>query len=147
VSARPNRSGYRGYVTCREFGGLKIPVPIQALTMRDYCARKKFLYKLHVNENIFPHSYMVLESLVRNLEGLEGLLVTSVFMLPERPDRRRAIYEHIYRQDVTLHFVMEDMVLARPGDEAAAEEILAVYHTLKKCPAFVPGEAGVSVTS
>jgi sporadic carbohydrate cluster protein (TIGR04323 family) len=136
----PNRSGYRGYVTSREFGGLRIPVPTQALIMRDYCARKKFFYKLHVNENVFPHSYLVLEALIKNLDGFEGLLVTSLFMLPERPERRRALYEHIYRQEVTMHFVMEDVVLARPGDEAGIEDILAIYHTLKLCPQEIPAD-------
>ena len=140
MTVSPNRSGYRGYVTSREFGGLRIPVPTQALMMRDYCVRKKFLYKLHVNENVFPHSYLVLESLVKNLDGLEGLLATSIFMLPERAARRHAIYEHIYRQQVTLHFVMEDISLARPGDEAAIEEILAIHHTLKFCPTEIPVE-------
>jgi sporadic carbohydrate cluster protein (TIGR04323 family) len=136
----PNRSGYRGYVTSREFGGLRIPVPTQALILRDYCARKKFLYKLHVNENVFPHSYLVLESLINNLDGFEGLLVTSLFMLPERPERRRALYEHIYRQEVTMHFVMEDVVLARPGDETWIEDILAIHHTLELCPQEIPAD-------
>lgn len=140
MTAAPNRSGYRGYVTSREFGGLRIPVPTQALILRDYCTRKKFLYKLHINENVFPHSYLVLESLIKNLDGLEGLLVTSLFMLPERAERRRALYEHIYRQEVTLHFVMEDVVLARPGDEAWIEDILAIHHTLKLCPQEIPAD-------
>jgi sporadic carbohydrate cluster protein (TIGR04323 family) len=133
-----NRSGYRGYVTSREFGGLRIPVPTQALMLRDYCAQKHFLYKLHVNENIFPHSYLALESLIKNLDGLEGLLISSLFMLPERHTRRRALYEHIYRQKVTMHFVMEEIVLARPEDETRIEEILAIHRTLKFCPTEIP---------
>ena len=63
------RQGCRGYVTSREFGGARIPVPLQSLALRDYCNRKNLHYRLHVNENMFPHSYLVLEGLVRNLEG------------------------------------------------------------------------------
>lgn len=138
MDARPNRLGYRGYVTCREFGGLTIPVPVQALMMRDYCNRKGFLYKLHINENIFPNSYMVLEGMVKSLDGLEGMLATSAFMFPKRRERRKAIYDAIYAQGLSLHFVMEDIVLAAPGDEAAVEEILDVYNTLALCPTRVP---------
>ena len=33
------RMGVRGYVTNDEFGGLRIPVPVQNLVLRDYAAR------------------------------------------------------------------------------------------------------------
>lgn len=138
-----NRVGYRGYVTCREFGGLKIPVPIQALMMRDYCVRKKLLYKLHVNENIFPSSYMVLEGLVQNLDGLQGILMTSMFMLPRRPERRAKIYEQIFRQDAGLHFVLEDVVVAGPQDLVAVEEILRIHETLQHCPRSIADAAAM----
>ena len=88
---RGNREGYRGYVSSRDFGGLRIPVPVQALVLRDWCQRNGKIYKLHLNENSFPHSYMVLEGMVRNLDGLEGMLMVSMFMLPERRERRRMI--------------------------------------------------------
>ena len=67
-----NRIGYRGYVTSRPFGGLHIPVPVQALVLRDYCARNNYLYKLHANENVFPNSYMVLEGMINELDRYEG---------------------------------------------------------------------------
>ena len=79
-----DRVGYRGYVTSRPFGGLHIPVPVQALVLRDYCARNGYLYKLHANENVFPNSYMVLEGMINELDRYEGLLATSMFMMPKR---------------------------------------------------------------
>jgi sporadic carbohydrate cluster protein (TIGR04323 family) len=142
MTAMPARSGYRGYVSSREFGGLRIPVPVQALVLRDYAQRKKLLYKLHVNENLFPHSYMVLEGLVRTLNGFEGVLVCSMFMLPERPERRARIYERILEQGVEMHLVLEDMVIARRADIAPVEEILQITETLRHCPASVPIEVG-----
>ena len=110
------RVGYRGYVTCRPFGGLHIPVPVQALVMRDYCARNGFMYKLHVNENIFPHSYIVLEGAINELDMFEGLLATSIFMMPKRAERRREIYKRILDKGASLHFVLEDMVIRKPAD-------------------------------
>jgi sporadic carbohydrate cluster protein (TIGR04323 family) len=134
-----NRIGYRGYVSPREFGGLRVPVPVQSLVLRDYCARNKFLYKLHLNENIFPHSYMVLDGLVRNLDGLEGLLIFSLFMMPERAQRRAELYEHAFRQQAQLHFVLEGLVMRQPADVAAIEDILLIYQTLGDCPKTIPG--------
>jgi sporadic carbohydrate cluster protein (TIGR04323 family) len=136
-----NRLGYRGYVSSRGFGGTYIPVPLQSLALRDYCARNKLMYKLHVNENMFPHSYMVLEGLVQNLDGLEGIVMCSMFMLPERAERRAKIYHHIFRQSVDLRFVMEDVIIAKPEDVEPVEEILSIYNTLQHCPTAVPDEA------
>ncbi|MCC6468882.1 MAG: sporadic carbohydrate cluster protein, TIGR04323 family [Alphaproteobacteria bacterium] len=129
-----NREGYRGYVSSREFGGLRIPVPVQALVLRDWCQRNGKIYKLHLNENSFPHSYMVLEGMVRNLDGLEGMLMVSMFMLPQRPERRRAIYDRVLEQGVDLRFVLEDMVIACEADIAPVEEILSIYNAMGQSP-------------
>lgn len=125
-----NRSGYRGYVSCRPFGGLHIPVPVQALLLRDYCARKGYLYKLHANENIFPSSYMVLEGMMNELAEFEGLLATSMFMMPKRAERRRRIYDTILSQGASLHFVLEDMVVRERADIEPVEEILSIHNLL-----------------
>ena len=132
-----NREGYRGYVSSRDFGGLRIPVPVQALVLRDWCQRHGKIYKLHLNENIFPHSYMVLEGMVRNLDGLEGMLMVSMFMLPRRPERRRALYDQVLRQGVDLRFVLEDMAIAAPADIEPVEEILSIHHALAAAPTIV----------
>ncbi|MCC7049078.1 MAG: sporadic carbohydrate cluster protein, TIGR04323 family [Alphaproteobacteria bacterium] len=129
-----NREGYRGYVSSREFGGLRIPVPVQALVLRDWCQRNGKIYKLHLNENSFPHSYMVLEGMVRNLDGLEGMLMVSMFMLPRRPERRRAIYDRVLAQGVDLRFVLEDMAIASEADIAPIEEILSIHNAMGQTP-------------
>ena len=84
------RKGYRGYVTSRPFGGYSIPVPVQGLVLRDYCQRKGLVYVLPVNENIFPHSYLVLEGMIRSLSDFEGMLMCSMHMLPQTAARRHA---------------------------------------------------------
>jgi sporadic carbohydrate cluster protein (TIGR04323 family) len=136
-----NREGYRGYVSSREFGGLRIPVPVQALVLRDWCQRNGKIYKLHLNENSFPHSYMVLEGMVRNLDGLEGMLMVSMFMLPERPERRRALYDRVLAQGVDLRFVMEDMAIASEADVESVEEILSIHGALGRSPHLIPEAA------
>jgi sporadic carbohydrate cluster protein (TIGR04323 family) len=128
------RVGYRGYVTSRPFGGLHIPVPVQALVLRDYCARNGYLYKLHANENVFPNSYMVLEGMIHELDRYEGLLATSMFMMPRRPERRRRIYETVLNQSASLHFVLEDMVVRKLSDVEPIEEILSIHSLLPEAP-------------
>lgn len=128
------RVGYRGYTTSRPFGGLQIPVSVQALVLRDYCARNGYLYKLHASENVFPNSYMVLEGMIHELDRYEGLLATSMFMMPRRAERRQRIYETVFDQGASLHFVLEDMVVRRPSDIEPIEEILSIHNLLPETP-------------
>lgn len=138
--SQPNRQGYRGYVTSREFGGARIPVPVQSLVLRDYCARKGLLYKLHLNENMFPNSYLVLEGLVRDLSEFEGVLMCSMFMLPQRAERRAAVYRRIFEQGAELHLVLEDIVLRKFADTTAVERVLSAALLLPQCPTRIPEE-------
>jgi len=134
------RHGYRGYVTSREFGDMRIPVPVQSLVLRDYCTRKGYVYKLHLNENMFPHSYMVLEGIVKDLSEFEGVLMCSMYMLPQRAARREAIYRAIFEQGSTLHLVLEDIVLRRLEDTVIVEDVLSAATRLPLCPTGIPAE-------
>jgi sporadic carbohydrate cluster protein (TIGR04323 family) len=136
---QPNRVGYRGYLTSRPFGGLHIPVPVQALALRDYCARNGYLYKLHANENVFPNSYLVLEGMINELDRYEGLLAISMFMMPKRAERRRKIYDAILQQGASLHFVLEDAVVRNPSDIEQVEEILSIHNLLLAAPQSLSG--------
>jgi sporadic carbohydrate cluster protein (TIGR04323 family) len=128
------RSGYRGYVTSRGFGGYIIPVPVQSLVLRDYCARKKLLYVLPVNENMFAHSYMVLDGLIESLETYEGVLMCSMHMLPQRPERRQRVVDRILEQGCTLHLVLEDLIISGAKDFERMEEFLLLSRLVVKEP-------------
>ena len=119
-----NRQGFRGYVTSRAFGEYRIPVPLQSLALRDYCARNGMRFVLPVNENSFPHSYLVLEGIIEDLTNYDGIVMCSVHMLPQRPERRRRIYQRVLKQACSLHMVIEGFVVASPADVERVEELL-----------------------
>jgi sporadic carbohydrate cluster protein (TIGR04323 family) len=134
-AAAGERKGYRGYVTSRPFGGYSIPVPVQSLVLRDYCQRKDFVYVLPVNENIFPHSYLVLEGMIQNLAAFEGVLMCSMHMMPQRASRRRAVFDAILGQGCSVHFVLEGLVIAQPADVAQVEELIQFAQIAGHAPA------------
>lgn len=128
------RNGLRGYVTARGFGPYVIPVPVQSLALRDYCVRKKLLYVLPANENCFPHSYLVLEGMVADLSGYEGIVMCSMFMLPERAERRRRLCQQVFEQSCALHLVVEDMVITEPQDVDKLDELLVIDRLAASAP-------------
>jgi sporadic carbohydrate cluster protein (TIGR04323 family) len=119
-----DRLGYRGYVTSRGFDGYVIPVPLQSLALRDYCTRNGMIYVLPVNENCFPHSYMVLEGMIQDLSAYEGVIMYSMRMLPQRADRRRGIYKKILDQGCSLHLVLEDLAVRSSKDIEKLEDLV-----------------------
>ena len=133
-----NRRGYRGYVTSRPFGQYSIPVPLQSLALRDYCQRMGLLYVFPVNENIFPHSYMVLEGMVQNLTDYEGILMYSMHMLPQRQERRRKIYDSILQQGCAIHIVLEGIVVGNENDAERLEELIQLNQIAARLPKDLP---------
>jgi len=132
------RIGLRGYVTARGFGPYVIPVPVQSLALRDYCHRKKLLYVLPANENCFPHSYLVLEGMVADLSGYEGIVMCSMYMLPQRAERRGRLCQHVIDQGCSLHLVIEDFVLAAPRDVEKLEDLLIIDGLAAQAPKNIP---------
>jgi sporadic carbohydrate cluster protein (TIGR04323 family) len=128
------REGLRGYVTARGFGPYIIPVPIQSLALRDYCARKKLLYVLPVNENCFPHSYLVLEGMIQDLSSYEGIVMCSMHMLPQRTERRKLLCQRVFDQGCSLHLVVEDFAVAAPQDVEKLEELLVIDRLAAQAP-------------
>lgn len=134
----PARQGLRGYVTARGFGPYVIPVPLQSLALRDYCTRKKFVYVLPANENCFAHSYLVLEGLIADLAAYEGIVMCSMFMLPERPQRRREIFQRVLDQGCSVHLVVEDFVVAAATDVERLEELITIDRLASRAPRDIP---------
>lgn len=135
-----NRLGLRGYVTSRPFGQYCIPVPLQSLALRDYCQRNNFIYVLPVNENIFPHSYMVLEGMTKGLSDYQGIVMYSLHMLPERQERRREFYEKILEQGCELHIVLEGLVIADKQGVEQIEELVQLNQISTKVPKALPAD-------
>ena len=133
-----NRQGFRGYVTSRAFGEYRIPVPLQSLALRDYCARKGLQFILPANENNFPESYLVLEGMVQNLGDYSGIVMCSIHMLPRRPERRRLIYDRILSFGCSLHMVLEGYVIGSADDVGHVEELLMLNQIAHRLPYQLP---------
>ena len=105
------RQGYRGYCTHNSFGEYRMPVPAQNILYRDYANKYGLYYKISVNELFFKDCFLHLFSLLEELDQLDGVLMCSIFMLPEDTNLRQKVYERFLESDCELHFVLESIVL------------------------------------
>ena len=142
MNSEPNvtRAGIRGYVTHKEFGGMRIPVTVQNLVLRDYAARNGLMFKLSFNEYAFDNCYVQLDGLLKTLPTLEGIVMCSLFMLPPSRERRQKIYEAVIQHQASLHLIFESLVIRGEDDIARAEELLLLDAAIRKAPTSIPLE-------
>jgi len=118
--------GFPGYIASRAVFGNRVPQHIQNLVIREHSKKYGLAYRLSGTEYAMDHCYMMLQQLVDELPAHRGIIAYSMFMLPQRAERRRAIYDQVLAADCELHGAVEDIVLAGPADIRRWEDIWQV---------------------
>lgn len=129
-----------GYVSHREFGGFRMPATVQNLVMRDYAQRMKAGFRLSVDEHSFADCYMRLFAILDHPDGIDGVVMCSASMLPNRYELRHSVYEKILTHNVALHFVFENFIVGNSEDVRKTEEIRSFTQILKNCPQSIPAD-------
>lgn len=120
------REGHRGYVASRPIFGNRAPQHVQNLVIREHARRRGLSYKLSATEYAMPGCYMMLHQVLDELAELEGVIAYSLFMLPKRREPRCAVYRRVLDAGASLHFAVEDLVLACGDDVRRLEDIWGV---------------------
>ena len=85
----------KGYIFSRNFIDERIPQHIQNTILRDYCRNNNYEFFLSVVEYSMQNSFLMLESLVHQLNNYDGILAYSLFQLPEKESERKKIIKKI----------------------------------------------------
>ena len=96
-----------GYVTCRTFQGLTIPVPAQNSCLREYAKANKLIYVLPPLEHYFENCYMQLFTALETLEERDILGIYSAAMLPLDTKKLRNVFDFIERKKCSIYCVLE----------------------------------------
>ena len=126
--------GYQGYVTSRSFQGHRVPQHVQNLVIRDYCQGRGMTYLLSGTEYAIPGSSLMLQQLLDELEQLDGIILYSLFQLPENKSSRQNIYQQVLAHKKSLHFAVETLVLQAEQDCQRIEDIWGVHQIMKNLP-------------
>lgn len=119
-----DQKGYRGYVFSRPVDAHRVPQHIQNLVIRDYAQRRRLHYLLSATEYAMADCYLVLEQVLADLAALDGVILYTMFMLPQAvPDRAR-IYGKVLDAGCRLHAAVEGFVLADQADVERWENVL-----------------------
>lgn len=119
--------------------GERTPQHVQNLVVRDYARRRGLTYLLSATEWAMNDCFMVLEEVLADLSGLDGIVAYSLFMLPApRPDRAR-VWDRVLTAGKSLHFALEGFAAASEPDVRRVEDIWLARSIIQRCPAKPPG--------
>jgi sporadic carbohydrate cluster protein (TIGR04323 family) len=125
------RAGYRGYIGSRPYRGQRVPQHVQNLVVRTYCQRNKMQYLLSATEYAMPGCYIILNEVMAELAHIEGVVLYSLFMLPNDRERRHAIWKQVLGSGATIHGAVEDWAIRSEADVVRAEDLWVVIAALR----------------
>lgn len=123
--------GYRGYNGSRPYSGLDFPQNVQNLIIRNYCQKYNFQYLLSASEYKMKGCYMILEEIMAAIDTLQGVVLFSIFMLPESREKRMRIYKTVLDAGCSLHGALEDVALQTWDDVQRIEDIVMMNKMAK----------------
>ena len=110
--------------------GERAPQHVQNIILRDYCSKRGYDFLLSVTEYAMPDSFMILESLLDDLDQVDGIVFYSLYQLPTSHEQRQSVYDRVLKPGKSLHFAVEGMSIAAEKDIEAVEQCLLVKSTL-----------------
>jgi len=67
---------------------------------------------------------------MEELDQLDGVLMCSIFMLPEDTGLRQLVYERFLESDCELHFVLESIIIKNTNNVDELEQIFTINQLL-----------------
>ena len=117
---------FRGYIFSRKIDNNFIPHRVQNLVIKDYCEKKNFFFKLSATEYKMKNSYLMLNSILKNLSKIDGIIFYSLFMLPAEKEKRENIYKILIKKNKQVHFALEDIQIKKITDINKIENIYQI---------------------
>lgn len=115
----------RGYGFSRRANGEFAPQRIQNMIIRQYCEGKDYEFLLSAFEYYMDGCYMMLKSLLDNIEEVDGVAFYSLNFMPVDVEERRRIYSSIIGANKELHFALENLVVKNEQDINMIEEVIS----------------------
>ena len=122
-----------GYIFSRNFFVEIIPQNNQSLTIRDYCKKNNYNFLLHAVEYAMKDSHLILNSLLLELDDIDGIAAYSLFQMPYQDSMRLNIFEEIIYKKKSIHFALESLKITKNEDLEIIENIWRIKKTLPFC--------------
>tara|TARA_Y100000591_G_C21791975_1_gene677091 strand:- start:249 stop:671 length:423 start_codon:yes stop_codon:yes gene_type:complete len=117
---------FRGYIFSRPFFGERAPQHVQNLVIKDYCEQKDYLFLLSFTEYRMSNSTLMLQSLLKDLKKIDGIVFFSLFQLPENQSFRMKLLKKILKQKKEIHFAVEKIIFNNESQLELVENLFSL---------------------
>ena len=97
------------YITTKKINNYLIPPPMQIMLIKNYCNNNDILFSLPIEELIFKDCHIELMGIIRNLENIDEIIMTSIFLLPR--SKVEYFFNSCKKNKVQSHFIMESIII------------------------------------
>ncbi len=119
-------SGWRGYVFSRKFDESYVPQRVQNIIIREHARAHNLKFLLSIFEYDLENSYISLESLLKELDSIDGIIFYSMNMLPKNALYRKSIFSRLLEKGKKLHFALEELKVEDWSDVTFIEDVLMI---------------------
>jgi len=126
----------RGYIFGREFMGERAPQHVQNIIIRDFCIKNNLHYSLSLVEYVFKNSTLMLKEGLKELNKIHGIVMYSLFQLPQNDKERELICNLVIKKKKKLFFALENIILSNKKDLEKINTIWLVKKELPNCYKF-----------
>lgn len=123
----------RGYISSRSFSGNWVPQHIQNTIIRDFCNKNNCYYLLSAAEYAIPNCYMVLEEMAQESTRLDGIVLYSIYQLPQNENHRLELCELILNNNCSIFSSVENMKITNLDELHGANVVLNLNNILHEC--------------
>jgi sporadic carbohydrate cluster protein (TIGR04323 family) len=106
----------RGYNFSRSFMGERVPQHVQNIVIKDFCQKNKLNFLLSVTEYSMKNSFYILNQLVDNMSGIQGIVAYSVFQMPYDNSKRENFFKKILKKRKEIFFACENLKISSHKD-------------------------------
>jgi sporadic carbohydrate cluster protein (TIGR04323 family) len=102
--------------------GERAPQHVQNIVLRDYCNRNGHQLLLAATEYAMESSTLILETVLQELEQIDGIVMYSLFQLPRDATERRHVMERVISAGRSIHFAVEGICVQDVPSANSVEE-------------------------
>ena len=120
----------KGYIFSRSFMGERVPQHIQNIVIRNYCQNSNYEYLLSATEYAMADCHMVLKQTILESQNFDGIVLYSLFQLPETNADRLIVVKALLDKKKQLHCAVENIQINNINDFNEIELIWQIKKTI-----------------
>ena len=78
--------------------GERVPQHVQNIVIKDFCQKNKLNFLLSATEYSMKNSFYILNQLMDNMSGIQGIVAYSVFQMPYDNLKREIFFKKILKK-------------------------------------------------